>query len=114
MSELVMRRKGRALYPVDEIAADELCNAVAEGGTVMVTAKARRNIDQHRLAWALAQKVADATDLHDRDDAMDFLKIKARHFRSIADPQTGLVHLVPKSISFASCPQEVFNRLLNG
>ena len=112
-TEIAMRRKGGTLTSVDQVSDDELRNAAREGQDVLVVVRTARNPRQHRLAWALAQKIADAADFKDRDDAMDFLKIKARHVRYIADPRTGEVHIIPKSIAFASCSQAAFNRLMN-
>lgn len=112
-TEIAMRREGNRLAPVDQIAADELGH-VQIGKDVMVTVRAPRNIRQHRLAWALAQKISEACDwLHDREDAMDWLKIKSRHVKLLHNPVTGSVAVIPKSIAFASLDQAAFSRLLN-
>jgi hypothetical protein len=109
----VFVRRGGALVPADDHAR-EIMEGVKDGQSVMVSVRKVRNPRQHRLAWALAQKVSEAVEwLHDREDAMDYLKIKARHVRMIVDPRTGEVTLTPKSIAFASCPQETFNRLFD-
>ncbi len=108
--EIPMRRVGGSLQAVDQIADEELRSTVKAGQDVMVTVRVPRNIRQHRLAWALAHKVADALDLHDREDAMDLMKIKARHVNYITDPKTGELWVRPKSIRFSSCSQEEFNR----
>lgn len=114
MPEIACRRRGSTLVPVDEIAADELRLAAKDGADVMVEVRSRRNPKQHRLAWALAEKVAQSCDhLRDRDEAMDALKIAARHVEWRTDLRTGEVHPVPKSIAFASCTQAQFSRLLN-
>lgn len=108
-----MRREGSHLVAVDQIAADEVA-LIPAGQDVLVTAKVPRNVKQHRLAWALAEKVAEACDfLHDRDDGMEWLKIKARHVRMIQDPKTHQVAIIPKSIAFASLSQAAFSRVLN-
>lgn len=111
--ELAMHREGTHLVPVDNIAAEELMAYPRERG-LLVTIKTPRNPRQFRLAWALASVIADAIDwLHDRDDAMDWLKIKCRHVKYITDPKTGEVAIIPKSIAFASLSQDAFNRLFN-
>jgi len=111
--EIPMRRFGDALHAVDEVSAQQLRAAAKEGADVLVVVRSRRNPDQHRFAWALASKVAEACGFFDPEDAMDFLKIKARHVRYVTDPRTGQIHLVPKSINFASCTQAEFSRLIN-
>ncbi len=114
MPEIACRRRGGTLVPVDEIAADKLRLAAKDGADVMVEVRSRRNPKQHRFAWALAEKVAQSCEhIHDREDAMDMLKIAARHVRWVTDWRTGEMHPVPKSIAFASCPQAQFSRLMD-
>lgn len=111
--EIPMKREGNHLVPVDQVAADMLESVPANTG-VMVVVKVPRNLRQFRLAWALADIVAKSVDfLHDREDAMDWLKIKARHVRMIQDPLRGTVAIVPKSIAFASLDQAGFARVLD-
>lgn len=109
--EIIMRREGQRLAPRDEMSAEDLA-LVPAGVDLVVTVRAPRNLRQHKLAWALATKVAEAVEgLHDREDAMDFLKIKAHHFKTVIDPRNGKVYLTPKSISFFSLDQQAFSRL---
>lgn len=108
-----MRREGSYLVPIDQVAADMLAEVPAGTG-VMVTVKVPRNLRQFRLAWTLADIVSKSVDwLPDRETAMDWLKIKARHVRMITDPLRGTIAIVPKSISFASLDQVGFARVLN-
>lgn len=108
-----MRREGSHLVPVDAVAAEMLAEVPMNTG-VMVTVKVPRNLRQFRLAWALADIVSKSVDfLHDREDAMTWLKIKARHVRMLQDPLRGTVAIVPKSIAFASLDQAGFARVLN-
>jgi hypothetical protein len=101
------------LFPVNEISDDEL-RELSQDKDLLVTIKTPRNPKQFALAWALAQKVSEACDwLHDKDDAMDWLKIKSRHVKMIQDPKTQKVVIVPKSIAFASLSQDVFKRVLD-
>ena len=112
-AEIAMRRQGNRLAPVDPISEDDLSKVPADRD-VMVTIKTPRNLRQFRLAWALAQKVSEGTDfLADRDVAMSWLKIKARHVDMIQDPKTGQVAIVPKSIAFASVTQDQFKRIFD-
>jgi hypothetical protein len=108
-----MRREGTHLVPVDPVSAEELAE-IPTTAELLVTVRTPRNPRQHRLAWALADKVAQACDwLHDRQDAMDYLKMKAHHVRIMVEPRTGRTFLVPKSIAFASLDQQGFNRFFN-
>jgi hypothetical protein len=112
MTEIVMRRRGSALIPVMEVDV-EVIASIPEGKDVFVSPKHRRNPRHHRLAWALAEKLAEMVGFPDREDAMDFLKIKARHVKTIMDPRTGQIEVVPKSISWASLDQRAFGRIFN-
>ena len=108
-----MRREGNRLAPVDPMSEEDL-QKVPLAKDVLVTVRSPRNIKQFRLAWALAAKVADACEfLHDPADAMDWLKVKARHVKLITDPRTGQVAIIPKSIAFASLSQDAFKRVLD-
>lgn len=94
-----MRRHGSRLIPVDDIAAESLASVPANKD-LMVKVTALKNPKLMRFLWALASKVAEACDhLHDREDAMDALKIAVKHVKYIASPLTGEVRIVPKSLS---------------
>jgi len=111
MDELHMVREGNHLVPVDEMSAEELARLPLRQ-QVLVKVTLPRNLRQHRLAWALATKVAEACDwLHDREDAMNWLKIKARHVRYLHDHRNGETQIVPKSIRFAALDQTGFDRI---
>lgn len=111
MREFAVVRRGKVLVPADDIAAEEMAR-LPENKATLVTARVPRNPRHHRLAWALAQKLSEMVDgLHDREDAMTYLKIKARHVDYLTDPKTGAVYLLPKSINFASLDQTAFSRL---
>lgn len=113
MTELIMRRVGNRLAANCPMSEDDLAH-VPTGKDLIVTVKAPRNPRQHRLAWALANKLSDCCDfLPDAESAMDYLKIKARHVKIVHDPRTGNAYIVPKSIAFASVDQTAFSRLFN-
>lgn len=108
-----MRREGSHLVPADAVAAEMLAEVPANTG-VMVTVKVPRNLKQFQKVWVLADIVSKSCDwLHDREDAMAWLKIKARHVRMIHDPVRNVTAIVPKSIAFASLDQAGFARVLN-
>lgn len=111
VDEIAMVREGNHLVPVDEMSAEVLAT-IPLRTQVLVTAKVPRNLRQHRLAWALATKISEACDfLADREAAMDWLKIKARHVRYIHDHNNGETAIIPKSIRFAALDQMAFDRL---
>ena len=108
-----MVREENHLVPIDkEMSSDELARIPLRQQVHFVAVRGPRNIRQHRLAWALATKVAEACDwLHDREDAMAWLKIKARHVQYIHDHRNNETHIIPKSIRFAALDQMGFDRI---
>lgn len=113
MTEIPMCKEGNKLAPVCQMAEDELA-AIPSGRDLLVTVKTPRNVNQFKLAWSLATKVAEACDwLHDKEDAMTWIKVKSRHVKILQDPRTGQIIISPKSISFASLGQDAFNRIFN-
>jgi len=112
-NEIAMIKRGGHLIPCDQFSADELMLAAKEGQGVMVKVRTPRNIRQHRMAWALAELVAEAEGLPDKEAAMDLIKRKARFVHSYVVKRTGEVHVYVKSIAFASCSQHEFNLLFN-
>lgn len=111
--EIPMRREGNHLVPADAVAAEMMADIPLATG-VMVTVKVPRNLRHFRLAWVLADIVSKSVDwLSDRETAMDWLKIKARHVRMIHDPLRNTTAIVPKSISFASLDQAGFKRVFD-
>lgn len=111
MIEIAMRRSGARLMPVDDHSAEDLIRVPADRD-VLVKIVSQRNMKLLRFLWALAGKVADACDwLHDKDDAMDELKIRARHVKYLVNPTTGEVRIVPKSLS--KIDGAALNRLAN-
>ena len=100
------------LFPTTQI-SDEDLSEIPFDKEMLVTVKMPRNLQQLKLAWALADKVKEALGLVDRDDGMFWLKMKSKHVRTLVHPITGEVAFDPKSISFASMTQVAFNRLFN-
>ena len=100
------------LFPTDPMSADDFA-ALPSDRDVFVTTRSARNPRQHRFAWALATKLADACDfLHDKRDAMNLLCIKARHVSIVHDPKAKRTHFVPKSIAESEVDGVEFDRLL--
>src|SRR5690606_28244028 len=102
---LMVRRQARrpneiGLFTVDEMSFDELMKVPSEK-TSLIAVKSPRNPRHHALAWALAAKLAEACDwLHDAEDAMNYLKVRARHVTWVTNPLTGETVSRPKSIAF--------------
>lgn len=115
---LMVRRQARrpnemGLFPVDDVSLDEMMKVPGEK-TSLVSAKAPRNPRHHALAWALATKLAEACDwLHDAEDAMTYLKVRARHVIWVTNPLTGEAIARPKSIAFGSLDQVHFARVFD-
>lgn len=113
MTSIPMRRQGHTLVAADPLSQEALTNAITDGAEGLVTISFPRNLRQLRLAWALAQKLSEMVDwLPDREAAMNYLKIKGRHIDNVIDGD-GEVHVIPRSIAFASCSQAKFNRIFD-
>ncbi len=101
------------LVPADD-AALEIMGAIKEGHEVLTWVHTPRNVRQHRLAWALADILAEARDdMLDRDHAVWQLKMAAKHYTLWLDATAGQVKPVVKSIAFASLDQVHFDRIFN-
>ncbi len=117
-AEITMTKRGAlakgelGLFPDSSLASDDLMH-VPSNKELLVKARAPRSINQHRFAWALAQKVAENCHwLPDKRAAMDYMLIKSRHVDFIVSPN-GELTILPKSIAFASLSQDAFSRVLN-
>lgn len=101
------------VFPVDVIAIEGMRRIGKEGTQTLVSTRTPRNLKQHRLAWALAQKLVDCCDwLLDRDNAMDYLKKKAGHVKFYVLPNSE-VELRTLSIAWAALPQEQFTPIFD-
>lgn len=86
---------------------------IKTGTEVQVKATQPRSLRQHKYAWALATKVAEACDwLETKDDAMDFMLIEAKHFRRIYDPLRKVAHLKPKPTNWGAMDGIAYTALL--
>lgn len=106
----VFIRQERALVPADDDALEMLAR-IPIGTKCLVSIVVPRNLRQHRLAWVLATRIAEAMDLEDKEAGMDLLKISARHVRWITNPLTGEIWPRPLSIDFGSLDQIEFDRI---
>lgn len=113
MTTFVLTRRGDALVPVDE-EDREVVSRLREGEPLRVDIKARRNVRQHRLYWALVRLLQKNTDLWGSEEAAsDSLKLAAGHVDQVMNPLTGEIQLKPRSIAFEKMEQAQFNRFFN-
>lgn len=109
-TEIVMRKKGGRLEPVDQVSADDLAS-IPNDKDLLVTVKSPKNLKQLRFIWALAQKIADALDGYDKDTAMDLLCEQSRHVKIVFHPVTGRAFVTRKSLS--NLDGAALSRLIN-
>lgn len=109
MTTAAFTRRGNALIPSDE-QGRELLSAVRDGREVMVTFKPARNIRHHRLLFAMLKLIVERTNKFDStENALIALKIACGLVDPFIDAHSGKTFFVPRSISFASMPQNDFS-----
>lgn len=106
MSKVFMVRTMAGLAPdqTDERSIAAL-KGVKIGQAVMVEVTRPRNLQMHRLYWAMCSKIGGAIDV-DAENISDVLKLRTGHYVTVTT-KTGPVHL-PRSISFAAMDQASF------
>lgn len=68
-----------------------------------------RNGKHHRKLFVLLQLIAENSEVYDTTEkALVAVKLVTGHFDLMADPRTGEIVQVPKSISYEAMPQEDF------
>lgn len=106
---VLLAKHFNSFRPIDE-AGTELLRKIGQGEIVAVELKRPRNVQHHRLFFALLTLVWEQMD-HDRyptiEDLLDAVKLCIGHRRRIELP-SGKIHFVPKSISFARMDQSEF------
>jgi len=111
---LVKRRaafKGEVgLFAVDQV-ADEDLSAISMDSEVIGDLSSEKNLKALRYLWALVTITASNSDLFlDKDEAMEQLKLRARHARMVMDKKTGELEIRPKSLKRIS--DQVLQRLI--
>lgn len=97
------------LVPASE-AAEELLAKLKPGQVVRadVAKPTARSLRQHRLYWALCQRVAENSEaLASAEQVSDLLKLSVGHCQLFEDAK-GQVWKTPRSIAFASMPHDEF------
>ena len=114
-----IKRDG-SLVPADEF-AEEFLSSIPADKEVIVTVRRPRSPSNHRHFFALLRKACDHMQEHKRDglptmadeqELLDAIKLAVGH----AQPRQrldGTVIFVPKSIDFASMPEDAFKRFKN-
>jgi hypothetical protein len=109
MADLIMIKRLGALRPADD-ASEELMNSLPLGEPIKVKISRPRNLQQHRKFYALLQIVFSNQSIYPTIDALlAVIKITLGHCDIVKLPNGDLAPVV-KSISFASMPQDDFNR----
>lgn len=107
MIELLCVKSLGRLMPSDAVGMDAL-KAIAEGSTVTARLTQTRNIRFHRLWFALLQTVFEAQSSFVTLDHMhDAIKLGIGFSEERVDLD-GVVHTIPKSISFAKLDEDGF------
>lgn len=114
MTELFMRKVNGKLEVSNHISAEDFARLPA-GKDLRVKVTVPRNPKLEQKMWVLARMVADACDwLHDKDDGMEWLKIRARYCKFMTNPMTGHLIIVPKSLTELDGPAQsrLFERMV--
>lgn len=117
-TELILRK--RASTRVGEIGLfcdvevwEEEFSAIKNDSDVKAVVSQPRSLKQHKFAWALATKVAEACDfLESKDDAMNYMLIESRHARFIYDQRRDISYAVPKPTNWGAMDGTAFTKLL--
>lgn len=104
MAKVFFRRTIMGLQPEDDRASMSL-RGVKVGEVVAVEVSRPRNLQHHRLYWAMVSKIAESIDV-EPENISDVLKLRTGHF-VVVQTKSGPVHL-PRSISFAKMDQSQF------
>ena len=110
MTRIMVVKHLGSLRPVDEH-AEGVLRSLGQGEIVTVELRKVRNVQHHRLFWALMSLVWEQLDHEEYPDVEDLVvrvKIATGHRQRI-ELEGGMVAFVPKSISFAKMDQAEFN-----
>lgn len=111
MTKAAFIERGGGLFPLDAD-GQEMVQAV-KGKRVMVSAHAPRNLQHHRLLFALLRRICEAGAWDGTEETLlEWLKIGTSLVRTVVGPD-GKVYYVPDSISFESMSQDKFRRFFD-
>lgn len=110
MAEVVlMKVAGGMLAPADE-PSREIVEKWRLGQGVKCKATRKRNLQHHRKFMALVEIVRQNSEVYDtKPKALTAVKLAVGHVEWVANPHTGALVPVPKSIAFDAMDQDAFN-----
>jgi len=107
-TELFARRHMGALRPVDAV-GEALLAEIPQGELVRVTIRRPRNVQHHRLFFALIATIFPHQDLYPTEEMLlAAIKVALGYGDSVKLPD-GRTIIVPSSISFAKMDQKAFS-----
>jgi hypothetical protein len=99
MMKAVFEKRGLTLVPIDD-AGVSMLKKHPDGKRLIISAYSPRNEKQFRLLMGLIGKIIDAGAWKgDVDSMRDWLQISMGRVRTVIDPETAKVFLVPISMS---------------
>jgi hypothetical protein len=104
MKAFFQKTPENTLRPADDAGA-EVLQGLKVGAFVAVEVTRPRNIQHHRLYWALVSHIADAIDA-DREAVSDVLKLRTGHCTIVQTKKERIS--LPRSISFSKMDQAEF------
>ena len=105
--KIVMTKQGHSLVPSTAVDSD-LFDKIEAGRDVAVTVIQSRNLQQHKLAWALVNLCYQHQDFYSTPERlMDAIKLAVGHTEEIINLD-GKVSYKPSSISFEKLSQPEF------
>lgn len=110
MTQLWCRRIGLTLIPDGNESLAEL-EKLPKNKTLKVEVRQERNLQHHKLYWALCHRIGDALGI-EPEAISDILKIATNHCIAVKTTTYGELKL-PKSISFAAMDQNQFREFFN-
>jgi hypothetical protein len=107
----VWMRHGMVIRPTSE-EADAMLRSFKSGDQFIGRFRKARSIKQNRLWWGLMRILVDHGVFPLIEAASDATKIACGHVEIRVIPDTGEVHMVPRSIAFESLSQADFNPIM--
>lgn len=101
---VLARRTLSGLVPADDLAKAEF-KRVPVDKLVQIEIKAARNPRQHRLLFAALNMMVEHAEFPNTEAALVALKLATGHVDYVQIDKDGTMHLIPKSISYASMPK---------
>ncbi len=110
MTTLFLRRVGNALFADGDESISELLS-LPFGKTLKAEIKQSRNVQFHRLYFALCKRIADGVG-RDAEEISTVFKFATGHVDQIHSKTYGYIK-IPKSISFAKLDETAFREFFN-